>query len=106
MTDTKDHDILIEIKTQVTRLISDVKELKDETTKRVDVVEREKLSKDDFDLEQAKHDETHSRYEEQIERHRTRIDFLISKYWWAVGVGAAVSVVFGLVSTYILQHLP
>ena len=104
--DTKDHDILIEIKTQVIRLISDVKELKDETAKRVEVVERDKLSKEEFEIEQTKHDEAHSRYEEQIERSTGRIDFLISKYWWAVGVGAAISVVFGLVSTYILQHLP
>jgi hypothetical protein len=104
--DPKDHDILIEIKTQVTRLISDVKELKDDTARRVEVVEQEKLSKEDFDTAQIEHAETHDRHQKAIETLRDRNDFLISKYWWLVGIGSAITFAFGLIGKYILDHLP
>lgn len=49
MMESKDHDLLIEIKTQVLRLISDVKDIKDDTARRLEVVEIEKLTRSDFE---------------------------------------------------------
>lgn len=91
--DPKDHDILIEIKTQVTRLISDVKDLKDDTARRVESVEREKVSKSEFSEAQIDHEKAHKLHEAQLAKHDKRIDFLISAYWKAVGALVALEVV-------------
>ncbi len=45
---TNDHDLLITIHTQVNRLITDVGEINNNLSRRVTVVETEKLSKEDF----------------------------------------------------------
>lgn len=46
---TNDHDLLIAINVQVARIVSDIKEMKDNTTKRVDALESEKLDRVEAD---------------------------------------------------------
>lgn len=44
-----DHDLLIQIATKLDRAILDIKDLKDDTTRRVSTLEEEKVSQKDFD---------------------------------------------------------
>ena len=91
--DPKDHDILIEIKTQVTRLISDVKDLKDDTARRVEKVEQDKMSRKEFEEAQLDHEKAHKLHDSQLAKHEKRIDFLISAYWKAIGALAALELI-------------
>jgi ElaB/YqjD/DUF883 family membrane-anchored ribosome-binding protein len=106
MNDPKDHDILIEIKTQVTRLISDVKEIKDDTARRVDAMEQEKLSKDDFQVMQMEHEAAHKRLEKAQSNQLETVTFLVQRYWIAVGVLGVVDVLLGVAISYLIKHLP
>lgn len=67
-----DHDLLIQIGTKLDRAILDIKELKDNTTARVTVLEDEKVNRVDYDA--------------RINDHEKRLRRL--ERWGAIGIGA------------------
>jgi type I site-specific restriction endonuclease len=105
--------LLVRLSTQVERLIldvaearKDIKDVKDDIAKRVKNLEDEKVSHVDFIEAKSDADAQHNRIHERIDENRRIIDFLVSKYWWAVGVGAAITTIFSLATTYIFKHIP
>lgn len=61
-----DHDLLIQINTKVERVISDVKEIRDNTTSRVDALESEKLDKVEAAKAIVAHEKIHDDFEKRL----------------------------------------
>jgi N12 class adenine-specific DNA methylase len=82
-----DHDLLIQIATKMDRAISDIKDLKDNTTARVTSLEEEKVNERDF--------------KEYRDANDTRMDALSKKLdkvysWVLLGLGGLGVIEFGL----------
>jgi hypothetical protein len=80
-----DHDILVALHTDMVGVKSDLKELKDNTAKRVDSLETEKLN-----IAQAK--EWKEAADKVHESHETRLRRL--EWWGAIAIGALYAINF------------
>ncbi|HYK01305.1 MAG TPA: hypothetical protein VE974_06085 [Thermoanaerobaculia bacterium] len=105
--------LLVRLSTQVERLIvdvaearKDIKDVKDDIARRVKNLEDEKVSTATFAEAKDEAEGHHKRIHERIDDNRRIIDFLVAKYWWAVGIGSCVIFIFGLVGSYLIKHLP
>lgn len=64
--DGNDHDLLIELNTKMAGLIQDVRELKDNTTKRVDALELEKEDKTEISRLLTEANKIHDNHEKRL----------------------------------------
>ena len=104
-----DHDLLLTFKAEVTtkldRVISDVKDLKDDLASRVSGLETEKLSKEDFDnfkTEFAKDfDEFKAEIKATDEKQQEQIDF--ANNWIRYGLGSVGLINFILLALQVYK---
>lgn len=61
-----DHDLLIELRTEMRAVRGDIKDLRDNTSKRVDFLESNKFDKSEANRLIKEADETHSDHEKRI----------------------------------------
>src|SRR3954466_5880072 len=97
--DPKDHDLLISMNVKLDRVITDVRDLNDSTTRRVSQLEQEKLDKTESSRLSKEAAELH-------EDHETRLRFLEPAYWWAIGALAVIDLLLGIGVAYVIKHLP
>src|SRR3990167_2280445 len=76
----EDRDLLIKLNTQVETLIADVKELKDNTAKRVDALESEKESKAEVSRLLTEANKVHEDFEERLRKNTSDIESFKGKY--------------------------
>jgi hypothetical protein len=90
-----DHDLLIELRTEVANIRQDIKELKDGTTMRIESLERDKADRHDFE-------ELQNKVNHDIDvRVRKLEDKAIYIYAFAAGVGVAASLIVNYFSNVI-----
>lgn len=103
-----DHDILIEIRGQVNQTVldvasvrSDIKDLKDNTAKRVSDLESEKLDKDDMIRMKEEHEKVHTELENIIHANiRTTTTLRDRQSYWMGGL-AVLNLVLGIIIVFI-----
>jgi hypothetical protein len=61
-----DHDLLIELRTEMRAVRDDIKDLKENTSKRVDILETEKMNKDEVYRLKTDADKLHLDFEDRI----------------------------------------
>jgi hypothetical protein len=92
----EDHDLLIELRTEMKALRSDVKDLKDNTSKRVDALENEKIDRIEVTRLKNDADKIHDDHEARIRA--------VEKLWenftgkWAILAALATIMLSALVS--------
>lgn len=92
---TLDHDLLIELRTEMRNIRADIKELKDGTAKRIDDLEKEKADKKELQTVQDK-------LNEDIE---TRIRVLENWRMYSLGATAVISFVIYWLSSKFFSSL-
>lgn len=91
-----DHDLLIELRTEMRGVRTDVKDLRDNTSKRVDALENEKMNRDEVMRLKADADKIHDDHEERLRGLEKDNDNFKGKY--AIVGGIIVIIVSALVS--------
>jgi hypothetical protein len=94
--DPKDHDLLIELKTEMKGLRQDVRSLTDNTAGQIRDLQREKLNRQDF-LEY----ETESK--SQAKDHEERIRTLERAFWRGIGALAIIQMTAQFLLSKFLQ---
>ena len=92
---TSDHDLLIELRTEVRGMREDIKQFNDDTKERLGGLDARKLEKDEFGrflIEDTKLNDDHER----------RIRFL-ERWFWAAW-GAVTLIEFGIISYLTFFH--
>lgn len=90
---TTDHDLLIRLDEKVDGLSKDIKDLKDNLASRVDHLEDEKMSKEDFDLLKVQCDKTQQDHEDRLRS---------LEYWKWLLAGAMIVISF--IAPYIVNY--
>jgi hypothetical protein len=99
MTQT-DHDLLIELRTEMQNIRNDIKELKDGTTSRIKNVEDGKVDKKDFDILSAK-------VNTDLEDRTRKLEESKGNYFTAMLIYTAVGVtMIGLILYHLFQSIP
>lgn len=94
-----DRDLLIKLSVQVEQLIKDIKELKDTTSKRVDILETEKESKTEVSRLWQEANKIHDDHETRIRSVENIFESFKGKYAILAVIGTAlVSVVITWIS--------
>jgi len=83
---TEERDLLIELRTEMRAVRIDIKQLSDNTTARLAVVEATKLDKEDAERMMKESDKLH-------EDHENRLRFIEKYMWGALGVLAVGQVI-------------
>lgn len=91
-----DHDLLIELRTEMRGVRSDVKDLRDNTTKRVDDLENDKANRDEMMNLKRDADKIHDDHETRLRNLEKDNDNFKGKY--AIVGGIIVIIVSALVS--------
>jgi hypothetical protein len=95
-----DHDLLIQINTKLERVITDVKELKDNVADRVSALEMEKFNKADANQAISDGNKIHDDHEKRLRYlETTRVPRLENWRWYILGI--TVTAIF--VSELLLQ---
>lgn len=83
---TTDHDLLIELRTEMRNIRSDIKELKEGTTQRIQILERDKADRQEVEFLQKKLNEDIENRIRKLEEYRSRYFIMMSLYTAAVGI--------------------
>lgn len=94
--DPKDHDLLIELKTEMKGLRQDVRSLSDNTTAQIRDLQRDKLNRQDF-IEYEVEAKTQSK------DHEERIRTLEKAFWRGIGALAVIQMVAQFLISKFLQ---
>jgi hypothetical protein len=95
MEQTTDHDLLIELRTEMRAARTDIKDLKDNTTNRIDSLEKEKADRKELD-------ELQKKVNLDIEKRVAKLEIQASRYLTMMSIyisGVA------LLTTLILYHI-
>ena len=76
-----DHDLLIELRTEMRGVRSDIQKLTDDTKERIVRLEESKVTKEDFSMHLREDGDSHK-------DHETRIRFIERYMWAAIGIVA------------------
>jgi hypothetical protein len=81
-----DHDLLIELKTRMEGIKTDIKDLKDGTTKRIDDLETGKCNKADYSLLKAELDQLSTEIHVSREKRMRSLETKMSTFWITVSL--------------------
>ncbi len=99
---TRDHDLLIKLNTQMDTLIRDVKEMKDNTAKRVDDLEADKVSMAQLEQYRADGAKIHDDHEARLRNVENIFESFKGKYAILAVIGMAI---VSLIVTYVSKHI-
>lgn len=85
---SQDHDLLIELRTEMRGLRTDFKAMADDTKERITRLEEKKLDKDDFQ-------EFLTDYKLDRDKKQKSIDFLMKWFWIAWGAVVLLQILIG-----------
>lgn len=96
--DGQDHDLLIELRTEMRAVRVDIKDLKDNTSKRVDALESEKINAVEVFRMKQDADDIHHDHEKRLKK----IESLT--IYWAGGL-AVINIIIGIAVAVLLKKL-
>jgi hypothetical protein len=98
MQEVKDHDLLIELKTQVLNIRDDIKDLKSGTTERIQKLEADKADRKDVE-------ELQNIINNKIEARVRKLEYKVSNYFITMTLySIAVASMIGLLIYHILSQ--
>jgi hypothetical protein len=94
----KDHDLMIELRTEMRAVRDDIKELKDGTLSRLRSLEQEKADRKEIEVLQGK-------VSKEMEARLRKVEAATAKYFITLSLyGAAAVTMIGLIIYHILQQ--
>jgi len=98
-----DHDLLIELRTEMRGVRQDVKDLRDNTAKRVDDLENQKMNREEVLRLKEDADKIHNDHEERIRALEKDNDNFKGKY---VVIGGLAMIIISALVSWAVSNLP